>query len=40
MPSGDSSPYTGMDVGRERVKRRQGDESPDGINAVPTVMIS
>ncbi len=37
IPSGDSSPCIEMDTGGKGVEIPQGDESPDGINSVPTV---
>jgi len=36
MPSGDSSPCIKMNSGNKRVETVHGDESLDGINAVPT----
>jgi hypothetical protein len=36
MPSGDSSPCTTMNSGSKRAETVHGDESPDGINWVPT----
>jgi|GEM_PF-2545489 hypothetical protein len=38
MPSGDSSPWLGMNPGHKLVEAVHGDESPDGINAVPTLV--
>jgi len=39
MPSGDSSPSIRMNPGSKRGERVHGDESPDGINAVPTPIV-
>jgi len=36
MRSGDSSPCIQMHIVGKRVETVRGDESPDGINAVPT----
>ncbi len=38
MASGDSSPCIEMDRGSKPIETSQGDESPDAINGVPTVL--
>ncbi len=38
MPSGDSSPWLGMNPGHMRVQTGHGDESLDSVYGVPTPM--